>query len=106
MATRQAPTSLPLCLRVALSGIRLVVEGSVTLQLSARSIGLFEAFYSSLKPVQLLNQEFEVCAAGKFAAGTTEIPFEFVLKPNAGEDLFDTYHGVYVNVQYMITANM
>lgn len=88
------------------NGIRLSVEGSVQLQLSARSIGLFEAFYSSLKPVQLITSEFDVCPSGKFAAGTTEIPFEFVLKPNNGEELFDTYHGVYVNVQYMITANM
>ena len=83
-----------------------MVEGSVTLQLSARSIGLFEAFYSSLKPVQLMSNEFEVCPSGKFAAGVTEIPFEFVLRPSPGEELFDTYHGVYVNVQYMITANM
>jgi hypothetical protein len=87
-------------------GIKLLVEGSVSLQLSARSIGLFEAFYSSLKPVQLISQEFEVCPGGKFANGVTEIPFEFVLKANNGEELFDTYHGVYVNVQYMVTANM
>jgi hypothetical protein len=91
---------------VSRPGIRLVVDGSVSLQLSARSIGLFEAFYSSLKPVVVLAQEFEVCPSGKFAAGTTEIPFEFVLKANPGEELFDTYHGVYVNVQYNITANM
>jgi len=88
------------------NGIRLNVEGTVALQLSARSIGLFEAFYSSLKPVVVLNSEFDVCPSGKFASGTTEIPFEFTLKPNRGEELFDTYHGVYVNVQYMITANM
>ena len=87
-------------------GIKLSVEGSVSLQLSARSIGLFEAFYSSLKPVVLVSSEFEVCPGGKFAPGVTEIPFEFILKPNPGEELFDTYHGVYVNVQYNITAHM
>ena len=37
------------------NGIKLNVEGQVTLQLSARSVGLFEAFYSSLKPVQVMN---------------------------------------------------
>jgi hypothetical protein len=37
------------------SGIVLTVEGTVTLQLSARSVGLFEAFYSSLKPLQLMR---------------------------------------------------
>ena len=30
-------------------GITLTVEGNVSLQLSAKSVGLFEAFYSSLK---------------------------------------------------------
>lgn len=34
---------------VAHQGITLVMEGSVNLQLSAKSVGLFEAFYSSLK---------------------------------------------------------
>jgi hypothetical protein len=40
---------------MSFSGIVLTVEGSVTLQLSARSVGLFEAFYSSLKPLQLMR---------------------------------------------------
>lgn len=34
---------------IAHQGITLVMEGSVNLQLSAKSVGLFEAFYSSLK---------------------------------------------------------
>jgi len=89
------------------SGIKLTVEGSVVLQLSARSIGLFEAFYSSLKPVQVMQLEFDVSAAGKVPNGVTEFPFEFALKPqNKDLALFDTYHGVYVNVQYMITVEM
>ncbi len=45
---------------MSFSSIKLTVEGSVTLQLSARSIGLFEAFYSSLKPMQLVYYEIEV----------------------------------------------
>lgn len=35
-------------------GIQLVMEGNTTLQLSAKSVGLFEAFYNSLKPIQVL----------------------------------------------------
>lgn len=34
-------------------GIQLVMEGNTTLQLSAKSVGLFEAFYNSLKPIQV-----------------------------------------------------
>lgn len=88
-------------------GIKLVVEGAVTLQLSARSIGLFEAFYSSLKPLQLLHYEIEVApSGGKVPQGITEIPFEFVLQPVKGQQLHDTYHGVYVNVQYTMNVEM
>jgi len=88
------------------SGIKLTVEGSAALQLSARSIGLFEAFYSSLKPVQILSYEIEVSPGGKIPNGITEFPFEFNLKPFPNQELYDTYHGVYVNVQYMITCDM
>ena len=35
-------------------GIFLSMEGSVSLQLSAKSVGLFEAFYNSLKVNQML----------------------------------------------------
>ena len=38
---------------LAHEGISLVAEGSASLQLSAKSVGLFEAFYSTIKPVQL-----------------------------------------------------
>jgi len=88
------------------AGIKLAVEGTVTLQLSARSIGLFEAFYSSLKPVEILKYEIEITPPGKVPDGVTQFPFEFTLRPFADKNLYDTYHGVYVNVQYMITADM
>jgi len=87
------------------NGIKLQVEGSAALQLSARSIGLFEAFYSSLKPVQILNFEIDVSPAGKIPNGVTEFPFEFTLKKKDGE-LHETYHGVYVNIQYGITCDI
>ena len=33
------------------NGLSLMVDGTVKLQLSARSVGRFEAFYNSLKPI-------------------------------------------------------
>jgi hypothetical protein len=88
------------------SGIQLAVEGSVNLQLSAKSVGLFEAFYNSLKPVQLLSHILEVVPPGKLPAGTTELAFELQLKPKEGLKLYETYHGVFVNIQYTIKADM
>ena len=43
-------------------------------------MGLFEAFYSSMKPVVLLNYNFEVQSGTKLPNGVTELPFEFELK--------------------------
>ena len=87
-------------------GISLVAEGSAALQLSAKSVGLFEAFYSSIKPVQLLVHSRELQPAGKLPADATEFAFEFELQPVAGEKLHESYHGVFVNLQYVITVEV
>jgi hypothetical protein len=88
------------------SGVKLVAEGQVTLQLSARSIGLFEAFSSALKPIPLLHTEIDVNAGSKVPKGSTPFPFEFVLRAVPGQQLFDTYHGVYINIQYTVNVSL
>lgn len=88
------------------NGVTLVLDGSVNLQLSAKSVGLFEAFYNSLKPVQLISYNVDLAPPGKFPDGTTELPFEFPLQAVAGETLFETYHGVFVNIQYSLRCDM
>jgi len=91
---------------MAHNGIKLVMEGNVNLQLSAKSVGLFEAFYNSVKPIQLMFYSVEVAKPGKFEDGDTEIPFEFKLEPLTGQTLYETYHGVFVNIQYLLKADM
>ena len=88
------------------NGVTLTMEGIVTLQLSAKSVGVFEAFYNSLKPIQLVNYSIELVKPGKFPHGTTEVPFELPLKAKAGKKLYETYHGVFVNVMYSLKAEM
>lgn len=92
--------------KISHQGISLNVEGAVNLQLSARSVGLFEAFYSSIKPMELINYAITICSAGKIPKGETELPFEFDLKPRKTMKLYETYHGVYINIQYIITVEM
>ena len=44
---------------------------------------------------------------GKLPDGQTTLPFEFPLRSsNPSYGLFETYHGVFVNVMYTITAEM
>jgi len=87
-------------------GINLHVEGMVSLQLSAKSVGLFEAFYSSIKPVLLLDFTKEIQGPAKLQSGVTEFEFEFPLAPIKGEKLHETYHGVFVNIQYTIAVSV
>uniref|UniRef100_A0A8C6AT21 Vacuolar protein sorting-associated protein 26C n=1 Tax=Monodon monoceros TaxID=40151 RepID=A0A8C6AT21_MONMO len=87
-------------------GVSLTVEGTVNLQLSAKSVGVFEAFYNSVKPIQIINSTIEMVKPGKFPSGRTEIPFEFPLHVKGNRVLYETYHGVFVNIQYTLRCDM
>ncbi|XP_023571780.1 Down syndrome critical region protein 3 isoform X3 [Octodon degus] len=82
------------------------MEGTVNLQLSAKSVGVFEAFYNSVKPIQIINSTIEMVKPGKFPSGKTEIPFEFPLHVKGNKVLYETYHGVFVNIQYTLRCDM
>ena len=88
------------------NGLSLTVDGTVKLQLSARSVSRFEAFYNTLKPIHVLHQQLELAAPGKIPSGVTEIPFELPLRAKPNKTLYETYHGVFVNVQYTIVVEM
>lgn len=51
------------------------------------------------QPIQLISNNIEVAKAGKVPAGKTEIPFEFPLNTKGNKVLYETYHGVFVNIQ-------
>lgn len=92
---------------LAHNGLTLTMEGSVNLQLSAKSVGVFEAFYNSLKPIQLVQYSIDLAKPGKIPHGTTEIPFEMPLRAKgAGKKLYETYHGVFINIMYTLKADM
>eukprot|EP01104_Vermistella_antarctica_P002878 TRINITY_DN1307_c0_g1_i1.p1 TRINITY_DN1307_c0_g1~~TRINITY_DN1307_c0_g1_i1.p1 ORF type:complete len:326 (+),score=70.38 TRINITY_DN1307_c0_g1_i1:76-978(+) len=88
------------------NGISLTMHGEVTLQQSAKSVGIFEAFYNSVKPVVILNYTVDVAKPGKVPDGVTELPFEFRLEPAADQELHETYHGVFVNIQYSLQCDV
>ena len=47
------------------NGILLTVEGVAQLQLSSKSVGAFQAFYDSIKPITMMSLTFEAAKAGK-----------------------------------------
>lgn len=87
-------------------GIFLIMEGSVNLTLSSKNVGILEAFYNSVKPIQLLSVTCEVSTPGKVPAGKTEIPFELPLRPKQNRELFETYQGVFINISYNLKCDI
>lgn len=51
------------------------------------------------QPIQVMYYPLEVAKPGKFPNGKTEVPFELPLKPKGNKTLYETYHGVFVNIQ-------
>ncbi|XP_050312057.1 vacuolar protein sorting-associated protein 26C [Anthonomus grandis grandis] len=87
-------------------GITLTVEGSVNLQISSKNVGIIEAFYNSIKPIQLLSITCDVSGPGRLPSGTTEIPFQIPLKAKPNRVLYETYHGVYINISYSMRCDI
>lgn len=82
------------------TGVYLSVAGHAKLQFSARSVGLFDSM-SNLKPLILFEKTINALESGRVPDGITNAPFEFQLPE---EGLHESYHGVYINVAYYITA--
>ncbi|KAJ7528568.1 hypothetical protein O6H91_15G008400 [Diphasiastrum complanatum] len=90
-------------------GLRLRTTGTISMQLSSRAVGVLESLYTSIKPIQLMDKIVDISAAGKLLAGKTELPFHIALdapKSHAEYILHETYHGVYINIQYSVTAEV
>lgn len=53
---------------------------------------------SFTQPIALVNYMIVLSKPGKFPSGKTEIPFEMEVSPKQFKKLFETYHGVYINI--------
>lgn len=62
-------------------GVELSIRGDARLELSAKSVGLFEAFYSSVKPIVLIAKTISVAGPGEAKGPKCKLPFEFLLIP-------------------------
>ncbi|CAL5371937.1 unnamed protein product [Camellia sinensis] len=73
------------------NGIRLTVNGSVTLQVRGGSAGMIESLYGVLKPIPIV------------------IPFSVILKHPGDDNLerfYETFHGGNVSIQYLVTVDI
>jgi hypothetical protein len=53
--------------------------------------------------VTLIAQTIELSKPGQITGTKTEIPFQFQLKGKLNKPLYETYHGVFVNIQVRIS---
>lgn len=58
------------------------------------------------QPIQLIGIACEVSGSGRLPSGCTEIPFEIPVKPRSNKALYETYHGVYINISYAIRCDI
>ena len=92
---------------MAHQGITLVAMGRVKLLASGKDQSVLENLGASADdPHRIMSVTIDVAREGKLPNGVTEIPFEFVLAPSGSGKLFETYHGVYVNIHYTIDVEM
>lgn len=86
-------------------GITLKVEGCAKLKINQAKIGLLDTFSGgNIKPLELISHEIPIASPGKIAGGHAEIPFEFAVTPLEGQNLYESYHGMFINVTYLMTC--
>lgn len=66
---------------------------------------LIDGVAFSLQPIQIISSTIEMVKPGKFPSGKTEIPFEFPLHVKGTKVLYETYHGVFVNIQVRVSES-
>lgn len=47
-----------------------------------------------------------MCRTGKIPNGLTEIPFEIPLAACRNRQIYETFHGVYVNIRYKLKGDI
>lgn len=63
-------------------------------------------FLFYFQPIQLAFSLVDVCRTGKIPSGLTEIPFEIPLVAYRNRKIYETYHGVYVNIRYKLKCDI
>lgn len=86
-------------------GVKMTIEGSVLTSTVNTGIGIIDNLASSTRPFSIMREEISVCPPGNMPNGVTEIPFQFAVTGSSGQSLLESYHGVFINVVYLIKVN-
>lgn len=86
-------------------GVKMSIEGSVLTNSVNTGIGIIDSLASSTRPFPIVREEINISPPGNMPNGVTEIPFQFVAIGSGGQSLLESYHGVFINVVYVIKVN-
>lgn len=53
-----------------------------------------------------MSYSVEFKKSGRIPAGRTEVPFELPIKPKGSKKLLETYHGVFITIQYTVKCEV
>jgi hypothetical protein len=88
-------------------GIELQAQCTVRAEGSERAHQAFRTIPPAVALQTLLATTLKLSDAGKLPAGETSIPFSFPLVASSKRaPLVETYHGVYIKVEYSVTATV
>lgn len=80
-------------------GLKLISTGTMFVSTSRPGIITDETV---LRKFPIHQFEKELAPAGSYPDGPTEVPFQFEIKNKEGEELLESYHGVYISVIYLL----
>ncbi|XP_047736371.1 vacuolar protein sorting-associated protein 26C isoform X2 [Hyalella azteca] len=88
-------------------GIIMQLEGVLSILIPPSKQGLIDTVVNSLKPTVLHSEVLEICRAGKFPHGTSELPFEVLLPISSPKKpIYETFHGNSINIHYALRCTV
>lgn len=85
------------------NGITMAVEGLIYMSHANRGLVGINADLAN-RPIHILRHDINVSSSGRCADGITELPFSFNVTPLPGQQLYESYHGVYVSIIYNMSV--
>ena len=84
--------------------IKVTLEGKTELEVSARAVGLFDAFYSPPEAIQWISRPQEIARGGTFEIGKNVYSFELALAPTSSRNLVETLKGSSIRTTYVVSV--
>ncbi|KAJ6236134.1 vacuolar protein sorting-associated protein 26c [Anaeramoeba flamelloides] len=87
-------------------GINLQVIGEISMREPPKETEELEMIFRQTPNYELLKINFSLAPNRKIQKGRTEIPFEFLFQPLSENKLIETYHGEFIQINYVLSISI